>query len=66
MTRKIAAVVLAFFISVSLLSAQEKKDTVAANSVTASRQIAIKPLLKQSKVIPKVQSNWTKIKELFM
>jgi|GEM_PF-1715188 hypothetical protein len=66
MTRKIAAVLTVLLIGVSLLFAQEKKDTAAANSITVTQQITAKPLAKQSKIVPKPQSNWTKIKDLFM
>jgi hypothetical protein len=50
---------------VSLLFATEKKDT-ASSSAPAITQTSDKTLAKQTNIHPKQQSNWSKIKELFM
>jgi hypothetical protein len=51
---------------VSFLFAQDKKDTIAANPIMIIQQASSKPLAKQTMIKPKPQSNWSKIKDLFM
>jgi hypothetical protein len=53
---------------VSFAMAVEKKDTSLSNSSTTlqTQQNINKSLSKQTKIIPKQQSNWSKIKDLFM
>lgn len=66
MTKRSATAAAVVFSVISLLFAQEKKDTTVANSIIAPQQITNKPLAKQTQVYPKKQSNWSKIKDLFM
>jgi hypothetical protein len=55
-----------FFVALaSLAFSQDKKDTIITNPITIN-QTSNKGLAKQSRIVPKVQSNWSKIKDLFM
>jgi hypothetical protein len=66
MTKRISIALTVLFSVASLLFAQEKKDTNAANSIVVTQQASNKRLAKQSMIIYKPKSNWSKIKELFM
>jgi hypothetical protein len=65
MIKRFSIVLTVLISAVSLLIAQEKKDT-AANPIIIIQQASNKPLAKQSQVIPKKVSNWSKIKDMFM
>jgi hypothetical protein len=61
--------ILALTVLISVASfpiAQEKKDATAVNPIVIIQQASSKPLAKQSVIRPKPQSNWSKIKDLFM
>jgi hypothetical protein len=65
MIKRYAAILTIVFSVMSLLFAQEKRDTVAAGSFITTQQTTGKPLAKQTRVrVP--QSSWSKIKDLFM
>jgi hypothetical protein len=66
MTKWIAATLTVLLSVTCLLFAQEKKDTIAANSIIVTQQAANKRLTKQSMIVYKPKSNWSKIKDLFM
>jgi hypothetical protein len=50
----------------TLAFSQDKKDTATANSGIITQQTSEKGLAKQTQIRPKVLSNWSKIKDLFM
>jgi hypothetical protein len=68
MIKKSINILSILFIIVSFSLAAEKKDTSLSNSSASlqTQQNINKGLAKQTKVYPKPQSNWSKIKDLFM
>jgi len=50
----------------TLAFSQDKKDTTTANNGIITQQTSEKGLAKQTQIRPKVLSNWSKIKDLFM
>jgi cell division protein FtsB len=66
MTKRITVALTVLFSVACFLFAQEKKDTSAVNSIVVTQQAANKRLTKQSMIVYKPKSNWSKIKDLFM
>jgi hypothetical protein len=65
MKKMVVATIVVIFSITSFLSAAEKKDTVTVNAAY-TQQSYNKGLAKQNKIVPRKQSNWAKIKDLFM
>jgi|WetSurMetagenome_2_1015567.scaffolds.fasta_scaffold171111_2 hypothetical protein len=63
--KKMMTTIVTVFAVASFLLAAEKADTISPNAVV-TQQNANKSLTKQTKVKPRAQTNWSKIKDLFM
>jgi hypothetical protein len=66
MLKKCISTVLMISFSLMMVSAAEKNDTASGAQIKSSKQATTQSLAKQSNVIPKKSSNWSKIKDLFM
>jgi hypothetical protein len=66
MVKKYVMVIIAVYAVMSLLFADEKKDTTSSSGSITISQTTDKTLSKQTNIKPKPQSSWSKIKDLFM
>ena len=66
MLKKCMSTVLLLCFSLMMVSAAEKNDTASGAQIKSLKQATTQSLAKQSKIIPKNTSNWSKIKDLFM
>ncbi len=66
MMKKFIAIIAAIFIISSISFASEKKDSTDLSTPAVAQQTPPKNLAKQKNVKQLPQSNWSKIKDLFM
>jgi hypothetical protein len=63
--KKMMTTIVTVFAVASFLMAAEKIDTISSTTVV-TQQNTNKSLAKQTKIKPRAQTNWSRIKDLFM